>query len=320
MQRNWGVGEPCANNWHGVVCTGGRVTQLNMNLNNVACWSELNLTALAKLDELLYLDMSDNLFSGEIPDEVFSMTKLQTLALSSNRMTGKLSKKFGRLKNLRHLDLSANGFHGRSSQGDGQDEVARGALPGRSGLEVKNKFTGKIPEAWVGMKSLQRLSLTGNSGVKGKFPTWIGKLQNLEELTLSNTGLLGELPESIDQCCNLRTLDLSNKLRGALPGENPPHLSASLKLGGNKLEGTLPLLSARSGSLRAWTWGRTSSRDSFRRSSNLKRLEYLDLSRNKLGGPLPKVLPRIAVAESRAAPRQRVRGPVPAWAFTDFRC
>ena len=99
-------------NWHGVVCTGGQVTQLNMNLNNVACWGELNLTALAKLDELLYLDMSDNLFSGEIPDELFSMTKLQTLALSSNRMTGKLSKKFGRLKNLRHLDLSANGFHG----------------------------------------------------------------------------------------------------------------------------------------------------------------------------------------------------------------
>ena len=29
---------------------------------------------------------------------------------------------------------------------------------GEEGLEVKNKFTGKIPEAWVGMKSLQRLA------------------------------------------------------------------------------------------------------------------------------------------------------------------
>jgi hypothetical protein len=58
VQRNWGVGEPCANGWHGVVCHGGRVTEVWMNLNNVACWGKFNLTALAKLDELVYLDLS----------------------------------------------------------------------------------------------------------------------------------------------------------------------------------------------------------------------------------------------------------------------
>ena len=88
VQKNWLVGEPCANGWHGVVCHGGRVTELWMNLNNVACWGAFNATALAKLDELRYLDLSDNLFSGAIPEEVFSMTKLQSLVLSSNRLEG----------------------------------------------------------------------------------------------------------------------------------------------------------------------------------------------------------------------------------------
>jgi hypothetical protein len=49
VQKNWGVGEPCANGWHGVVCVGSRVTELWMNLNNVACWGKFNLTALSRL-------------------------------------------------------------------------------------------------------------------------------------------------------------------------------------------------------------------------------------------------------------------------------
>ena len=319
VQRNWGVGEPCANNWHGVVCTGGRVTQLNMNLNNVACWGELNLTALAKLDELLYLDMSDNLFSGEIPDELFSMTKLQTLALSSNRMTGKLSKKFGRLKNLRHLDLSANGFHGALPKEMGKMKSLEVLYLGEEGLEVKNKFTGKIPEAWVGMKSLQRLSLTGNSGVKGKFPTWIGKLQNLEELTLSNTGLLGEIPESIDQCYNLRTLDLSNNgLTGAIP-EGITRLGRlkHLKLRGNKLEGGVPPGIAELRELESLDLGSNKLTGQLpEKFEGLTKLEYLDVSRNNLSGELPKVLPRIPSLRAALLYDNSFEGQIPGDYFT----
>jgi len=51
-----------------------------MNLNNVACWGKFNVTGLSNLDELLVLDLSDNLFSGDIPKDLFKMTKLQSLA------------------------------------------------------------------------------------------------------------------------------------------------------------------------------------------------------------------------------------------------
>ena len=159
-----------------------------MNLNNVACWGRFNLTALAKLDELLYLDLSDNLFSGTIPDELYDMTKLQSLVLSSNRVEGTLSNKMGKLVNLRHLDLSANNLRGTLPKSMGKMKSLEVLYLGESGLEVKNQLSGKIPEAWSGMKSLARLSLSGNAGIKGKFPSWIGKLGALEELTLANTG------------------------------------------------------------------------------------------------------------------------------------
>ena len=168
---------------------------------------------------------------------------------------------------------------------------------GESGLEVKNQLSGKIPEQWSGMKSLERLSLSGNSGIRGKFPSWIGKLDALEELTLANTGLTGELPESIDQCYNLRLLDVSsNKLTGTLPeglarlsrlrhlrlggnalvGSVPPDLASladleTLDLGGNKLEGTLRLRSRAFASSSFWTSPETDSSASSRPCSRASR-------------------------------------------------
>jgi len=218
VQKNWLVGEPCANGWHGVVCHGGRVTELWMNLNNVACWGKFNATALAKLDELRYLDLSDNLFSGVIPEELFSMTKLQSLVLSSNRLEGGLSERFGELVNLRHLDVSANGLSGPLPAAMGALAKLEVLYLGESGLEVRNNFNGKIPEAWSGMTSLARLSLSGNNLIKGKFPTWLGALTSLEELTIAGCSLSGEVPDTIAECLNLSLLDASgNKLRGAIP-------------------------------------------------------------------------------------------------------
>ena len=95
---------------------------------------KFNLTALSKLDELLYLDLSDNLFSGTIPDELFEMTKLQSLVLSSNRLEG-LSNKFGRLVNLRHLDISANGLTGTLPKSMGKMRSLEVLYLGESGLE-----------------------------------------------------------------------------------------------------------------------------------------------------------------------------------------
>ena len=322
VQRNWGVGEPCANGWHGVVCHGGRVTELWMNLNNVACWGKFNVTALARLDELLVLDLSDNLFDGEIPEALFSMTKLQSLVLSSNRLSGTLSERFAELKSLRHLDLSANGLSGTLPPAMGEMERLEVLYLGESGLEVKHKFEGKIPEAWRGLRALERLSLQGASGLRGKFPTWIASAwPRLEELTLADCGLTGTLPESIDQLRYLRTLDVAgNKLAGEIPeGVGRLRKLKHLRLGRNQLEGAVPAAIADLGELETLDVGGNrltgALPDSF---ANLGALEYLDVSRNAFEGPLPAALPSMSALRVFLAHGNRFRGPVPASLFTDL--
>ncbi len=322
VQKNWLVGEPCANGWHGVVCVGGRVTELWMNLNNVACWGKFNATALAKLDELRYLDLSDNLFSGTIPEEVFSMTKLQSLVLSSNRLEGELSERFGELVNLRHLDVSANGLSGPLPISMGKLEKLEVLYLGESGLEVRNNLGGKIPPAWSGMTSLARLSLSGNNRIHGKFPAWLGALANLEELTLAGASLSGEIPETVRECANLRLLDVSgNKLSGGVPeGVSRLRRLRVLKLGGNKLEGPLPASLGDLGpSLTTLDLGGNALTGGVPETfADLARLEYLDLSLNALSGPFPKATRRLSALRAVLLHGNAFEGPLPAWPFLEW--
>ena len=270
--RNWGVGEPCANAWHGVVCVGGRVTELLMNLNNVACMGSLNVTALAThVHELRYIDLSDNLFTGDLPRDLFKMTQLQSLVLSGNRITGALPEDVGALTNLRHIDLSANAMRGALPESLGALSELKVLYLGESGLENKNDFAGPIPESWRRLKSLKSFSLAGNSNIGGTLPDWLlNNLDSLEELTLSRCGLTGEIPPNVDQMKSLRVLDLGeNSFSGVVPVESLSRLRRlkHLRLAGNALIGSLGPSVA-----------------------HLREIETFDVSSNRLTGDLPKEL------------------------------
>ena len=268
--RNWGVGEPCANAWHGVICVGGRVTELLLNLNNVACMGNLNVTGLAKhVHELRYIDLSDNLFTGDLPDELFQMVELQSIILSGNRVTGSLSEDVGKLVNLRHIDLSANALRGALPRALGNLSKLEVLYLGESGIESKNDFVGPIPDSWMGLKSLKHLSLAGNARIQGELPDWlVNNLgDSLEELTLSGCGLTGSIPPNVDQLKRLFVLDLGeNALSGTIPIESLSRLRElrHVRLANNKLTGAL---------------------DSS--VSKLAHLETFDASANALGGDLP---------------------------------
>jgi Leucine-rich repeat (LRR) protein len=268
--RNWGVGEPCANAWHGVICVGGRVTELLLNLNNVACMGNLNVTGLAKhVHELRYIDLSDNLFTGDLPDELFQMVELQSIILSGNRITGSLSEDVGKLVNLRHIDLSANALRGALPRALGNLSKLEVLYLGESGIESKNDFVGPIPDSWMGLKSLKHLSLAGNARIQGEVPDWL--LNNLgdslEELTLSGCGLTGSIPPNVDQLKRLFVLDLGeNAMSGTIPIESLSRLRElrHVRLANNKLTGALDSSVAK-----------------------LAHLETFDVSDNALGGDLP---------------------------------
>ncbi|XP_023927591.1 receptor-like protein EIX2 [Quercus suber] len=58
------------------------------------------------------IDLSDNNLSGEIPDNITSLSKLVNMNLSMNHLTGKIPESIGNLKSLESLDLSRNKLSG----------------------------------------------------------------------------------------------------------------------------------------------------------------------------------------------------------------
>ncbi|XP_059436304.1 receptor-like protein EIX2 [Corylus avellana] len=58
------------------------------------------------------IDLSSNNLSGEIPDNITSISELVIMNLSMNHLTGRISKKIGNLHTLETLDLSMNELYG----------------------------------------------------------------------------------------------------------------------------------------------------------------------------------------------------------------
>ncbi|XP_068334153.1 receptor-like protein EIX2 [Pyrus communis] len=61
------------------------------------------------------LDLSSNMLSGEIPEELTNLNSLQTLNLSYNLLTGRIPSQIGDMGTLESLDLSVNQLSGEIS-------------------------------------------------------------------------------------------------------------------------------------------------------------------------------------------------------------
>ena len=82
---NWCSDKPVGE-WYGVVTNEkGRVTALNLNMNNLTGKIPPELFSLSQLNELR---MTYNNLTGEIPKEVANAKELETLSMESNQLTG----------------------------------------------------------------------------------------------------------------------------------------------------------------------------------------------------------------------------------------
>ncbi|KAK8506409.1 hypothetical protein V6N12_034142 [Hibiscus sabdariffa] len=73
----------------------------------------LELALTKTLDIFVSMDLSNNRFSGRIPEEVGQLIYLQMLNFSHNNFTGPIPESFGNLVALESLDLSSNELSGR---------------------------------------------------------------------------------------------------------------------------------------------------------------------------------------------------------------
>jgi EIX receptor 1/2 len=285
---------------------------------------------------LSYLDLSDNLLSGELPYCWRNMVSLTVLNLANNNLSGRIP-----------------------------DSICGSTRHGIQSLHLQNNiFIGELPKSMINCSSLRLLDL-GENRISGRIPTWIGtSLPHLMILRLSSNLLIGRIPLQLCHLTSLQILDLShNNITGTIPPclnnftamtqtqssyVSVPHpyvspsgtsflltsdyidnllvtfkeknleysktlgLVKAIDLSNNKLKGEIPKeITSLSGLI-----GLNLSRNLFtgiipQNIGYLERLESLDLSRNLLSGIIPQSLATLSFLGHLNLSNNNLSGKIP---------
>ncbi|CAL2241522.1 unnamed protein product [Prunus armeniaca] len=261
---------------------------LNLSSNNVSgqvpnCWTHL--------ENLVMLDLSYNALSGKIPTTIGSVFRIETLKLRSNRFVGQLPASLKNCTSLAVIDV-----------GD-------------------NKLSGPIPE-WLGvsLKNLVILMLSSNH-FNGSLPSQLCHLIRIQNLDFSINNISGSIPPCLK---NLTTLaqkgnsSLTSKHTYATPTYlsryNYPYVDDAtfmwkggvqtfrsilwlvkrIDLSSNKLTGEIPSEISHLIGLVSLNLSRNQLTGQITKEiGNLQSLDSLDLSRNHIDGRIPTSLARI---------------------------
>ncbi|KAJ9175019.1 hypothetical protein P3X46_013606 [Hevea brasiliensis] len=187
-------------------------------------------------NQIAVLNLSNNKFSGPIPENVGDNSLILVLSLASNQITGAIPTSIGRMQEVQVIDLSRNNLTGRIPKSIGncsflqvldlQNNYLTGRIPSSLGqLTVlhtihlrNNKITGKLPSSFKNLSRLTTLDL-GCNRLTGIIPQWIGEaFPVLKILDLRSNVFSGELPSALLKLSSLNVLDLAeNQLRGTIP-------------------------------------------------------------------------------------------------------
>ena len=202
------IGSECT--WHGVTCSGGRVTGLNLYSNDLQ--GPLP-PQLGELEYLKDLNLGYNHLNGGIPPELGNLTSLETLWLIASELQGRIPPELGNLVSLETMVLTAN-------QLDGPIPPEIGNLRNLRSLALSlNRLSGAIPMELGNLASLTQLFLSSNR-LSGGLPPELGNLSNLVSLILDSNQLSGAIPSELGSLAFLMELFIaSNQLTGEIPAE-----------------------------------------------------------------------------------------------------
>ncbi|KAM6552702.1 hypothetical protein CsatB_013464 [Cannabis sativa] len=267
--------------------------------------------SMEKLNQLTFLDLSQNKFIGKIPSFFGNLTQLTELSLNSNQFSGQVPLSLSKLINLQTLFLDDNNLSGIVNfemfialknltafglshnkltlmfVNSGKNET----FPQFTTLELSHCNLRKFPDFLRYQNQIVELKLTGNH-ISGQIPDWMLSISRdtLSILYLSENSLMGEVPPTICNLSSLQILDFSdNKLGGKLPpcfGEFSKSLSI-LSLRNNTFSGDIPEF--REGiELRSIDLGYNMFEGKLSKSlTNCSMLGYLNMESNKLNDVFP---------------------------------
>ncbi|XP_028207635.1 receptor-like protein EIX2 isoform X2 [Glycine soja] len=284
----------------------------------------------------LFLDLSKNQFSDSLSFLCANGTveTLYELDLSNNHFSGKIPDCWSHFKSLTYLDLSHNNFSGRIP-------TSMGSLLHLQALLLRNNnLIDEIPFSLRSCTNLVMLDIAENR-LSGLIPAWIGsKLQELQFLSLGRNNFHGSLPLQFCYLSDIQLLDVSlNSMSGQIPKCIKNFTSMTQKTSSRDYQGHSYLVNTMGISLNStydlnallmWKGSEQMFKNnvllllkSIDLSSNhfsgeipleiedLFGLVLLNLSRNHLAGKIPSNIGKLTSLESLDLSRNQLVGSIP---------
>ncbi|KAK8500149.1 hypothetical protein V6N12_002259 [Hibiscus sabdariffa] len=299
------------------------LTLSNNSLQGQMFSSKFNLTNLRELR------LDGNHFSGKIPDSLSNCTWLSTLDVSNNELSGEIPRWMGRMSSLKEIVMANNHLEGPFPM-----EFCHPDL----GLELldlsMNNICGHIPSCfsplWIGQVHLSSNKLQGpltdafrnstilvtldlsNNHLTGNIPNWIGNLSQLSFLLLNNNFFEGGIPIQLCNLGHLSLIDLSNNnLSGAIP---PCLMITTLNETSQdyvRYVTTVARAPADPYSLDEPVQFTSKNKSYSYKGRLLTYLSGIDLSCNKLTGPIPLAFSDLKQIESLDLSHNNLSGKIP---------
>ncbi|KAG5569502.1 hypothetical protein H5410_059268 [Solanum commersonii] len=221
--------------------------------------------SIGNLTQITELVLSYNHFTGHIPSTISKLKHLTRLHLYSNSFSGEIPDVFSNLQKLCYLDFSNNSFNFKFDTTSYLRLVDNQSMLHKlTSVDLSHNSLNDTIPYWVFSLPLLSSVLLQHNRFRGVADEVIKTNPTLKELHLSNNQLSGSFPQSLVNLTNLFTLDISSNNITIDEGMNITFLSpSSLFLSSCQLKDFPHFL------------------------RNVKTLEVLDISNNKICGQIP---------------------------------
>ncbi|CAO2815346.1 unnamed protein product [Amaranthus hypochondriacus] len=263
-------------------------------------------SSLTKLGSLVYLNMSKNEFKKKIPKGFELLSTLEVLDLHGNMFDGNLDGEFLLFSSAIHVDLSDNQLENSGSE---KDKFLAGVSETIKYLNLShNRLTGSLIGQTQLFENIKVLDLSYNM-LSGELPEF-NFVYDLEVLRLSNNRFSGFVPNDLlkGDPLLLTELDLSgNNLTGPI-GIIMSTMMRTLNLSSNGLSGELPLLT---GDCAILDLSNNQFHGNLTKMVKWGNIEFLDLSQNRLTGPMPVTTSQFLHLNHLNLSRNSLKGSLP---------